>query len=99
MTSPAKEKRIEELERKVEEPDFWNDPEESQTDYERTEGSERTYREDHARFIPDMKMWRFFWKWDMKKRIHSVVTEIEEELEEVRESCLKNLRIQTLLSE
>ena len=30
MTSPARRNRIEELERKVEEPGFWDDPEESQ---------------------------------------------------------------------
>ena len=69
LTSPARRKRIEELERKVEEPDFWDDPEESQKIMKELKDLKETYRDRSARFIPDMKMWRFFWKWDMKKRI------------------------------
>ena len=96
MTSLAKKQRIEELERKMEEPGFWDEPEESQKimkdlkdlkdQVETVEHLEQSY-EDIGLLI----------EMAYEEEDESVLPEIEEELNAFEEGY-ESLRIQTLLS-
>ncbi|MCI5525433.1 MAG: peptide chain release factor 2 [Dorea sp.] len=92
----GKEKRIEELERKVEEPDFWNDPEESQKimkelkDLKELTEKIRTLYTGYEDVAILLEM-------GYEEEDPSVVKEIEQEWEKF-ETLFEELRIQTLLS-
>ena len=92
----GKEKRIEELERKVEEPDFWNDPEESQKimkelkDLKELTEKIRTLYTGYEDVAILLEM-------GYEEEDPSVVKEIEQEWKKF-ETLFEELRIQTLLS-
>nr|WP_330411894.1 peptide chain release factor 2 [Dorea sp. AM10-31] len=92
----GKEKRIEELERKVEEPDFWNDPEESQKimkelkDLKELTEKIRTLYTGYEDVAILLEM-------GYEEEDPSIVKEIEQEWKKF-ETLFEELRIQTLLS-
>nr|WP_288555949.1 peptide chain release factor 2 [uncultured Mediterraneibacter sp.] len=93
---PEKKERIEELEKRIEEPGFWDNPEESQQVMKRLKGlQDYVEKIDHLKdSYEEMEM---LIEMSEEEQDESVTEEIQEELEAFK-ATLEEFRIQTLLS-
>ncbi len=92
----GKERRIEELERKIEEPGFWDSPEESQKVMKELKGLQELVKTIHGLYgrYDDIQV---LIEMGYEENDPSVIAEIKAEMEEFEEA-FESLRIQTLLS-
>ncbi|MEE0954658.1 MAG: peptide chain release factor 2 [Eubacterium sp.] len=92
-----KEQRIEELERKMEEPNFWDDAEEAQKQTKEL-GNLKNDRDTYKKLVSQKEDIETMIEMGEEEDDASVVPEIEEMLDEFEEQ-LEEIRIRTLLSE
>ncbi|MCI6637760.1 MAG: peptide chain release factor 2 [Bilifractor sp.] len=93
----GKEQRIEELERKMEEPNFWDNPEEAQKQT-RELGNLKDDRDTYNKLVSSKEDIETLIEMGEEEDDESVVPEVREMLDEFKEK-LENIRIKTLLSE
>ncbi|MGO5314134.1 peptide chain release factor 2 [Bilifractor sp. LCP21S3_A7] len=93
----SKEQRIEELERKMEEPNFWDNPEEAQKQT-RELGNLKDDRDTYKKLVSSKEDIETLIEMGEEEDDESVVPEVREMLDEFKEK-LENIRIKTLLSE
>ena len=91
-----KEQRIEELERKMEEPGFWDDPEKAQEQMKEL-GSLKDDRDTYNKLVSDRDDMFTLIEMGYEENDASVIPEIGEMLEEFKKS-FDDIRIKTLLS-
>ncbi|MCI8503847.1 MAG: peptide chain release factor 2 [Dorea sp.] len=96
LDTAGKENRIEELGRKVEEPGFWDNPEESQKIMKELKGLQELVKQIHAMYASYEDILLLI-EMGYEEEDVSVVKEIEEEIRSF-ELCYEELRIQTLLA-
>ncbi|MCI8292155.1 MAG: peptide chain release factor 2 [Hespellia sp.] len=96
LNLPGKREQIEELERRIEEPGFWDRPEESQHTMRKLKGLQEFVKriEDLTGSYEDMEL---FIEMSIEEGDESAVEEIQEDLN-VFQNAFEELRIQTLLS-
>ncbi|MDO5589830.1 MAG: peptide chain release factor 2 [Lachnospiraceae bacterium] len=92
----GKEKKIEELERKVEEPDFWNDPEQSQKIMKELKDLKELVERIHKLYTSFEDV-GILLEMGYEEEDASIIKEIEQEWKHF-EKLFEELRIQTLLS-
>ncbi|MBS5190167.1 MAG: peptide chain release factor 2 [Lachnospiraceae bacterium] len=91
-----KEQRIQELERKMEEPDFWNDPERSQELMKELK-SKKDDVEIYRQLTSQMEDMELMIEMGYEENDPEVIPEIQELLDEF-ETSFENIRMKTLLS-
>ncbi|WP_294785240.1 peptide chain release factor 2 [uncultured Eubacterium sp.] len=91
-----KEQRIQELERKMEEPDFWNDPERSQELMKELK-SKKDDVEIYQQLVSQMEDMELMIEMGYEENDPEVIPEIQELLDEF-ETSFENIRMKTLLS-
>ncbi|WP_418471954.1 peptide chain release factor 2 [Eubacterium sp.] len=91
-----KEQRIQELERKMEEPDFWNDPERSQELMKELK-SKKDDVEIYRQLTSQMEDMELMIEMGYEENDPEVISEIQELLDEF-ETSFENIRMKTLLS-
>ncbi|MCI8580742.1 MAG: peptide chain release factor 2 [Dorea sp.] len=96
LDAAGKENRIEELSRKVEEPGFWDNPEESQKIMKELKDLQELVKKIHAMYTgyEDIQL---LIEMGYEEDDASVIEEISDEIQSF-EACYEELRIQTLLS-
>ncbi|MDY6286766.1 MAG: peptide chain release factor 2 [Lachnospiraceae bacterium] len=93
----VKEQRIEELERKMEEPDFWNNPEEAQKQTKEL-GDLKNDRDSYKKLLSTKEDIETLIEMGEEENDESVVPEVRSMLDEFIDT-LDDMRIKTLLSE
>lgn len=93
---PGKKKRIEEIERRIEEPGFWDDPEKSQQTMKKLK-SLQDYVKNVEKLDTEYEEIGVLIEMSEEEDDDSMTQEIESELEQFEEE-FENFRIQTLLS-
>ena len=92
----AKEQRIEELERKMEEPNFWDDPDKAQGMMKEL-GSLKEDRDTYNKLVTDKEDMEMLIEMGYEENDPSVIPEIGEMLDAFKDK-FDNIRIKTLLS-
>ncbi|MEE8835943.1 MAG: peptide chain release factor 2 [Eubacteriales bacterium] len=93
----AKEQRIEELERRMEEPDFWNNPDEAQKETKEL-GDLKNDRDSYKKLVSAREDIETLIEMGEEENDASVVPEVREMLDQFIDD-LDDMRIKTLLSE
>ncbi|MBQ6602628.1 MAG: peptide chain release factor 2 [Eubacterium sp.] len=92
----VKEQRIEELERKMEEPNFWDDPEKAQLQMKEL-GALKDDRDTYAKLVSDVEDMETLIEMGYEDNDESIIPEIRQMLDSFKEE-FEEIRIKTLLS-